>query len=703
MTGLTVDGGGGRQQSRHEGMLMTPAMASGTATLTSRPEVPWLSGVSVRAVGRSVTLDVAVRVLSQLGASVLAEDDVARVDIVLADRIGGPGDGAESAADYVARVQEANTAVWVTASAYGLSSSRADAFASELTLLAAGGILGHSRIGDEWAPTVPPGDLALKLVGYSMAVAALHAVHAWRATGTPVHVDLSAQEAVIATGLTLEMAHALSGCPDEGGSARYGAPSGFFDCLDGSVYVLVLEQHQWEAFRGALAPALDDIDTLVAAREHSDLVNEQLRSWTARRTAEECERLLQGAGVPCTEVNTLDLLVQRAQAVGRPLDLTSAEAPPLPALIQTRTHDDATSRRRPTTSISQLRVLDAGHVLAVPLGAAWLGAMGAEVTKLEDPQRLDVYRRRGPFADGKPGLNRSAYFNQLNFCKVPRDTTIADGVSDLDLEPFEVVLHNLTPRRASVVGVSIDDVLDQRGPKLAIASSGFGGAGAWANYRAYGHNIHAFAGLVAATRDGRGEMGDMGTPWADPLTSVAIAAWVLAWSLAPEHDVSVGIDISMAELTAVQLTSLHGQDVDAVYTPAPGEAHFFLRIEDQLAMTAVSTRSGAELATVENLLGQSLPALGTVGQLVTVRGFEIEGGEASAATIADELLARGIPASVVLTADELARDPFVRSTGLYQAVESADRGGYEVTGLPWRFVGEPRIGVSPAPERPVED
>ena len=87
-------------------------------------------------------------------------------------------------------------------------------FASDLTLLAAGGILGHSRTGDEFAPTVPPGTVALKLVGHLTVVAALHGLHARRAGKGPVHADLSAQAAIIATGLSLEMAHALSRCPD---------------------------------------------------------------------------------------------------------------------------------------------------------------------------------------------------------------------------------------------------------------------------------------------------------------------------------------------------------------------------------------------------------------------------------------------------------------------------------------------------------
>src|SRR5690606_32921320 len=102
---------------------------------------------------------------------------------------------------------------------------------------------------------------------------------------------------------------------------------------------------------------------------------------------------------------------------GRPLDLDLDAGPVMPAMIT----EGGLEPDPAPIPLSALRVLDAGHVLAVPLASAWLGAMGAQVTKLEDPDRLDVYRRRGPFSKGIVGLNRSAYFNAINYNK-----TIAD-------------------------------------------------------------------------------------------------------------------------------------------------------------------------------------------------------------------------------------------------------------------------------------
>src|SRR5205085_6533120 len=140
-----------------------------------------------------------------------------------------------------------------------------------------------------------------------------------------------------------------------------------------------------------------------------------------------------------------------------------------PAVVEeSRTLSDGQGRTKVAgQSLTRLRVLDAGHVLAVPLATSWLGAMGAQVTKLEDPARLDVYRRRGPYVGGISGLNRSAYFNQVNYCKTGLDVTFGADGSSLSLEPFDVVVHNLSPHRARAVGVDAASVMARDDVKLS--------------------------------------------------------------------------------------------------------------------------------------------------------------------------------------------------------------------------------------------
>lgn len=691
---------------------MTDSVQTHSETTPVNPTTTsWLSDLRVISTGSSTILDTAVKTLRQYGAHVVAIEnrgpcvavDVFRgADIVLVDRTEGahdlPGRLAGPAAKYIDHVTVSNRAVWVTISPYGLFDGRWDAVASELTLLGAGGFLGHQRFPEDLPPTISPGSLGLKTVGVAAAVAALHGLHGRIESERPIHVDVSAQAVLVATGLALEMGHVLAQCPAAGGSLRYGAPVGFFRCLGGSLHVVVLEQHQWEGFRSALAPRLDSIRTLDEARDRADEVNDAMAEWASTQKAADAERTLQAAGVPCTSVNTVRNFVERSKGGGRNFDVEGPSAPALPAVVTEVCGKTPTARSRGIIRLQDLRVLDAGNVLAVPLGAAWIGAMGAQVTKVEDPERLDIYRRRGPFADGRPGLNRGGYFNHINFCKTSMDVIVDETGGSLDASEFDVVMQNATVGRAAQVGIDAESVTAHDTPKLAITASGFGRTGAWSQYRAYGHNVHAFCGVTAATRDPLGNMSDVGVPLADVLTSVALGGWVLAWSLAPKRSSSFVVDISMAELMAAQLTDLLDVEAEDGYGPAPVGGDIFVSISGSQQLLAVSLRDQDEVDRYERIVSQRLPRLTRRGQLVDIEPI---GTLASVRDLDERLRDDGLPSALVLNARELAVDEFLRSTGLFQTVTSAALGNYDVVGLPWRFLGAPRAPIFAAPERPM--
>jgi crotonobetainyl-CoA:carnitine CoA-transferase CaiB-like acyl-CoA transferase len=52
--------------------------------------------------------------------------------------------------------------------------------------------------------------------------------------------------------------------------------------------------------------------------------------------------------------------------------------------------------------LSDLRVLDLGHVVAGPFAGTLLGDLGADVIKIEDPRRGDTIRTLSPRQDGVP-------------------------------------------------------------------------------------------------------------------------------------------------------------------------------------------------------------------------------------------------------------------------------------------------------------
>ena len=138
-------------------------------------------------------------------------------------------------------------------------------------------------------------------------------------------------------------------------------------------------------------------------------------------------------------------------------------------------------------------------MLAGPLAGATLAAMGATSVRFEEPQRLDLYRRNGPFQSGVPGLERAAYYLFGNFSK--RNVSRRVG-SDPEFSAAvnvwaDLVLENVGAGRLERLGLAPPAGVD----KTLISMSGFGRTGPAAAYKAYAGNVAAFAGIAGAVRE----------------------------------------------------------------------------------------------------------------------------------------------------------------------------------------------------------
>jgi benzylsuccinate CoA-transferase BbsF subunit len=71
-------------------------------------------------------------------------------------------------------------------------------------------------------------------------------------------------------------------------------------------------------------------------------------------------------------------------------------------------------KKRPLEGI---RVVDLSWVFTGPLITKFMGDYGAEVIKIESPNRPDDVRSIGAYRDNKPGVNRSALFTLYNSSK----------------------------------------------------------------------------------------------------------------------------------------------------------------------------------------------------------------------------------------------------------------------------------------------
>jgi crotonobetainyl-CoA:carnitine CoA-transferase CaiB-like acyl-CoA transferase len=680
-----------------------------------RALTPQVSGVSLL----SAVLDSRKRVVSAEGGDELSSR-IAAAEVVLCDRVHRaatelPG----GSADYLSFVAAHNRTVWVTVSAFGLAGSRADLYGSDLTIAAAGGVLSAVTDPQTGRPVRLPGMQTLLTAGATTALAALHALSERAATGQSQHADVSAQTAALTAGPVLQCAEPLLNAKGVGGSRRYGAPSGLYECRDGAICIMAMEQHQWTALTAALGnpPWAADFDRfedrLDRAGECNALLTEALQSWDKF----DLETRLQQAGVPAGALRTpADLLASpqfASRGALRPVDAGEhvTRVVSAPYRLSTAAVDDRVPGH---STVRGLRVLEAGHVLAVPLAGALLGACGADVVKLEEPRRPDMYRTRGPYIDGEADEEHSAYFALMNHSKQSLDVDLSrsEVVTTL-LGHADVLIENYGPARARRYRIDSVQAASDHPGLLAISSSGYGHTGPWSHYRAYAYNLHTSSGLQDLTRGSAGQPVHVEMAWADLMTGFALATMVVAWAVSSDRSAGASADISMSELVAARLSDFVAAadlGLDSGYRPgslrqAPYAPHDVYPSAEGYGI-AISVRTDAEWAALTKELGSPeslavadwLAAAGRADdqdRIDTALGAEVL--RHPAGDLAKRLVRAGVLASAVLTPEDLAAEGGLLDRIYLPQVDHPLWHRRRLLGPAWTFVGRDPIVITAPP------
>jgi crotonobetainyl-CoA:carnitine CoA-transferase CaiB-like acyl-CoA transferase len=135
---------------------------------------------------------------------------------------------------------------------------------------------------------------------------------------------------------------------------------------------------------------------------------------------------------------------------------------------------------------SGIRVLDLTRVIAGPVATRYLGALGADVLRLDAPDRPELTLHA---YDGLPG-KRSALL----------DFGIAGGSARLHelLSGADVLVHGYRPGALDRFGLS-PELLAERHPGLVVASlSAWGSRGPWGGRRGFDSIVQAASGIAMA-------------------------------------------------------------------------------------------------------------------------------------------------------------------------------------------------------------
>jgi crotonobetainyl-CoA:carnitine CoA-transferase CaiB-like acyl-CoA transferase len=207
--------------------------------------------------------------------------------------------------------------------------------------------------------------------------------------------------------------------------------------------------------------------------------------------------------------------------------------------------------------LAGIRVLDVTGSLAGPHCTEVLGALGADVIKVERPDGGDDTRHWGPpFADGEGSLFLAANANKRSLAvrlSVPEGRDVLLRLC----ESADVFVQALRPGLIERYGLGRDDVRGQQ-PRLVYCSIGaYGRAGPLADAPGYDPLVQAASGIVSVTGEAEGASVRVGASLVDYMTGMWAALAIVA-ALAERERTGRGrtIDTSLYE-AALGLMSYH--------------------------------------------------------------------------------------------------------------------------------------------------
>ena len=358
-----------------------------------------------------------------------------------------------------------------------------------------------------------------------------------------------------------------------------------------------------------------------------------------------------------------------------------------------------------------IRVLDLTRVLAGPYCTMFLGDLGAEVVKVEQPGVGDDTRGWGPpFTGGE-----SAYFLCVNRNKksVTVDLKSKEGVALLRrlAERADVLIENFRPGTMERLGLGEKD-LRAINPRLIYASlSGFGADGPMSDAPGYDLIVQAWGGLMSITGQADGEPSKVGVAIIDLVAGLMLGKSIAAALFAREKlGVGQKIDTSLLEAEVACLINVGSNYLVEGNIPRRwGNAHPSI-----VPYQSFKTADGYLVIGVasEGIWRRFCQAIGRTEWADDSR-FEknsnrVENRSLLIGLLAEIFLSRStdewlkllnsaeVPCAPVQTVDQVFKAPQVLHREMLVQVEHPTAGTVRMAGIPVKFSLTPGVGSAPA-------
>ncbi|TCK28340.1 crotonobetainyl-CoA:carnitine CoA-transferase CaiB-like acyl-CoA transferase [Ancylobacter aquaticus] len=354
-------------------------------------------------------------------------------------------------------------------------------------------------------------------------------------------------------------------------------------------------------------------------------------------------------------------------------------------------------------ALEGIRIIDFSWVMAGPMTTKMLGAMGAEVIKIESSTRPEFSVRDGMFSV----INNNKRSATLNITTPEGQELIRDLVRS-----SHVVVENFSSRVLSKYGLSYDTLREIKPDIIFVSASGMGRTGPEKDLLAYGSLLQGYSGRVGMIGEPNAALEAMGIlpAWTDPITALwettAILAAIRHWRRSGQ---GAYVDLSMLEATVALLPEalLHaalGRDVpEARSTTETGAAPSgCFRCAGDDAWLALSVRTDEEWRGLCRVMAEanldSQPFAATAEERLAAKD-EINNRVAAwlrtrdARAIEVALQAEGVPASRSRHMADIVADPHMRERAMFGEID----GKVQMATLPWLTEDGWRGAFAPTP------
>src|SRR5579883_1908711 len=357
--------------------------------------------------------------------------------------------------------------------------------------------------------------------------------------------------------------------------------------------------------------------------------------------------------------------------------------------------------------LAGVRVADFGWIFAVPHTTSWLGALGADVIRIESPKRPDLVRFLGA-TEGKPGINRSGLFHSINFSKrsiaLDLNTQAGAGVARRLISMSDIVVENFGTGVMARFGLDYEHLRALKPDVVMMSGTPLGQTGPYAGAIGYGPNSLAFSGISHLTGYPGGEPSGIGGTWPDFVVGVVMAMGALA---ALHHRDRTGegqyIDLSIAEMVTGMIPEammdffLNGREHGPIGNRDPDIApHGVFPTAGDDRWVAIVTVSDAEFTALCEVLEAPATAADArfstmAARLQNVDALERELGELTRRLDRDELVAKlrakGIAAGPMYNTAEVMADAAMVESGMNIELDHKEAGRRVIPVLPVSFSG----------------